>query len=93
MTVYVQNRIPHQALGKITPEKVFTGKTHEVSHFRIFGSLAYFCILEKKRKKLDQTIEKGYLVGYSKNVKAYKVYLLGSRKVLLKRDVKFMEGL
>eukprot|EP00253_Pinus_taeda_P019811 PITA_19811 len=51
--VYVQNRTPHRALGKVTPEKIFTGKTPGVSHFRIFGSLAHCCILEEKRKKLD----------------------------------------
>ena len=69
-TVYVQNRTPHRALGKITPEKVFIGKTPEVSHFRIFGSLAYCRIPKEKRKKLDQTAGKGYLAGYRENYKA-----------------------
>ena len=90
-TVYVQNKTPHRALGKITPKKVFTGKTLEVSHFKIFGSLAYCRIPKEKRKKLDQTVEKGYLVGYSKNAKAYRVYLPRSRKVKVRWDVKFME--
>ena len=90
-TVYVQNKTPHQALGKITPEKVFTRKTPKVSYFRIFGSLAYCRIPEEKRKKLDQTAEKGYLAGYSENAKAYRIYLPGSRKVVVRRDVKFME--
>jgi len=40
---------------------------------------------------LDQTAEKGYLVGYSENAKAYRIYLLGSKKVVVQRDVKFME--
>lgn len=57
-TVYVQNRIPHRALGKITSESVFTGKKPKVSHFRIFWSLAYCHVPEEKRKKLDQTTEK-----------------------------------
>jgi len=89
--VYVQNRTPHRALGKITPKKVFTRKTPEVSHFRIFGSLAYCRIPEQKRKKLDQTAEKGYLVGYNENAKAYGIYLPRSRKVVVRRNVKFME--
>jgi len=89
-TVYVQNRAPHRALGKITPEKAFTRKTPEVIYLRIFGSLAYFRISEEKRKKLDQTAEKVYLMGYSENAKAYRVYLPGSRKVVVRRDVKFM---
>ena len=84
MTVYVQNRTPHRALGKITPKKVFTEKTPEVSHFRIFGSLAYCRIPEEKRKKLDQTTEKGYLVGYRKNSKAYRIYFPGRRKVVVR---------
>eukprot|EP00253_Pinus_taeda_P032184 PITA_32184 len=91
IVVYVQNRTPHRALGKINLEKFFTGKTPEVIHFRIFGSLAYCRIPEEKRKKLDQTAEKGYLVGYSENAKAYRIYLPGSRKVVVRRDVKFME--
>lgn len=62
-TVYVQNRVPHNALGKITPESVFTGRKLEVSHFRIFGSVAYYHVPKEKRKKLDRTTEKGYLVG------------------------------
>lgn len=78
-------------MGKITVEKVFTGKTLKVSHFRIFGSLAYCCIPEEKRKKMDQIVEKGYLVGYSENAKAYRIYFLGSRKVVARRDLKFME--
>jgi len=82
-TVYVQNRTPQRALGKITPEKVFIGKTPEVSHFRIFGSLAYCHIPKEKRKMLDQTAEKRYLVGYSENAKAYIIYLPGSRKVVV----------
>jgi len=48
-----------------------------VSHFRIFESLAYCHILEEKRKKLDQTVEKGYLVGYSKNATTYRVIFRG----------------
>lgn len=89
--VYIQNKTPHRVLGKITPEKVFTRKTPEVIHFKIFGSLAYCRIPKEKRKKLDWTAEKGYLVGYSENAKAYKIYLLGSRTVVVQRDVKFME--
>jgi len=89
--VYVQNRAPHRALGKITPKSVFTGKKPKVSNFRRFGSLAYYHIPEEKRKKLDQTAEKGYLVGYSEKDKAYRVYLPGNRKIVIQPDVKLME--
>ena len=72
-TVYVQNRVPHNALGKNTLESVFTGRKPKVSHFRIFGSVAYYHVPEEKRKKLERTAEKGYLVGYIENYKAYRI--------------------
>ena len=70
---------------------MFTESKSEVSNFRIFGSIAYYHILDDKRKKLDQTAEKGYLVGYSENAKAYRIYILENRKIVVRRDMKFME--
>ena len=81
--IYVHNRIPHNALGKITPESVFTGSKPKVSHFRIFGSATYCHVLEEKRNKLDKTVEKGYLVGYSENARAYHIYIPESRKIVV----------
>lgn len=64
-TVYIQNKTPHRALGKKMLEGVFTRKKQEVSHFRVFGNIAYFHVPDEKRTKLDQTAEKGFLVRYS----------------------------
>ena len=50
---------------------MFIGSKPEVSHIRIFGSIVYCHVLYEKRKKLDQTAEKGFLMGYSENAKAY----------------------
>lgn len=89
--IYVQNRIPHNALGKITPKSVFTSSKPAVSHFKIFGSAAYCHVPEEKRKKLDKTTEKGYLVGYSENAKAYRIYIPERRNIVVQRDVNFMD--
>ena len=78
-------------MGKVTPESVFTDSKPEVSHFRIFGSIAYCHVPDEKRRKLDQTAEKGYMVGYSENAKAYRIYIPNNRKIVVRRDVKFME--
>ena len=40
-TVYVHNRLSHNALGIKTPKEMFTGKKPEVSHLKIFGFLVY----------------------------------------------------
>jgi hypothetical protein len=40
--VYVQNRLPHSALGLKTPEEMFTGKKPKVSHLEnIWLSIVY----------------------------------------------------
>ena len=90
-SVYVQNRVPRRALGKVTPKSVFTGSKPEVSHIKVFGSIAYCHVPNEKRKKLDQTAEKGYLMGYSENVKACRIYIPENRKIIVRWDVKFME--
>lgn len=58
-TVHIQNKTSHRALAKKTPKGVFTGKKPEVSHPRIFGSVAYCHITEGQRSKLEQTIKVG----------------------------------
>jgi hypothetical protein len=39
--------------------------------------------------KLEATIEKGILVGYNETSKAYHVYILALRKIVVRMDVKF----
>eukprot|EP00253_Pinus_taeda_P008271 PITA_08271 len=87
----VFGKIPHRALGKKTLEGVFTGKKPEVSHLGIFKSVAYCHILDEKSSKLDQTVEKGYLVGYSETSKEYRIYIPSNKKIVVRRDVKFVE--
>ena len=62
--VYLHSRSPHRALGRKTPEKVFTGKKPEVGHFCIFGCLTYSHIPFEKRTKFEPTTEGGIFVGY-----------------------------
>ena len=50
--VYVQNRCPHRILGMSTPKEGFSGKKPDISHLRIFGSLAYIHVTKDPRKKL-----------------------------------------
>ena len=75
----------------MTPEEAFTGKKLDVGHFRIFKSLAYYHILGDSCAKLDQIVERGYFFGYSENSKAYRIFILGTNRIIVRRDVKFME--
>ena len=53
--------------------------------------MAHCHVQSKKRSKLDQTVERGFLVGYSEVSKAYRIYIPSSRNVVIGHDVKFME--
>ena len=82
---------PHTALGRKTPEEVFTGSRPEVSHIRIFGSVCYCHVHAGNRKKLDPYGEKGLLDGYNKILKAYRVYIPTRKRIIVSRDVQFDE--
>lgn len=63
ITMYIQNKVPHKVLCKMTIEEAFTRKKPDVSHFRIFGSLTHYHIRGDTCYKLDQTTERRYLWG------------------------------
>lgn len=48
--VYLFNRSPTKAVKKRIPYKAWSGRKAEVSHFRIFGSIAYVHIPSEKEK-------------------------------------------
>ena len=78
-------------MGRKTSEAVFTGTRPNVNHIRIFGSVCYCHVHAYNRKKLDPSREKGLLVGYSEISKAYRVYILARRRIIVSRDVQFNE--
>jgi hypothetical protein len=46
-----------------------------------------------RRTKLQPSGERGILVGYNEDLKAYKVFLTEQRRTMVSRDVKFEENL
>ena len=62
-----------------------------VSHFRVFGCVSYVHVPYRKQTKLDNKSIKCVLLGISEESKAYRLYDLLSRKVLISRDVIFNE--
>lgn len=90
--VYIQNKCSYSILENITPEEVFTGIKHDLSHLKIFGCPIYIHIPNEKRTKLEPSGKKGIFVGYSENSKGYRVYIPGQRSVEISRGVKFEEN-
>jgi hypothetical protein len=89
--VYVQNQLPHSALGLKTLQKMFTGKKPEVIHLKIFGCPVFIHIPKEKRNKLDPSKKKGIFVGYCEVSKAFRIYIPGQNHIEISRDVTFDE--
>ena len=59
----------------------------------MFGSEAWAHIPDEKRKALQPKIEKCIFVGYSEDVKGYRLLQPHSHDIIIRRDVKFDENL
>jgi hypothetical protein len=90
---YIVNRTPTKALKNITPEEAWTKIKLDVSHFCVFGSIAWAHILDEKRKALQPKSEKCIFVGYSEDVKGYRILQPHCNEITIRRDVKFDENL
>jgi hypothetical protein len=90
---YIVNRTPTKALKNITSEEAWTKIKPDVSHFRVFGSIAWAHIPNEKRKELQPKSEKCIFVGYSEDVKGYRFLQSHCNEIILRRDVKFDENL
>jgi hypothetical protein len=64
-----------------------------VSHFCIFGSIAWAHIPNEKRKALQPKCEKCIFVSYFEDVKGYRLLQPHSNEIIIRRDVKFEENL
>jgi hypothetical protein len=91
-TMYVHNRLSHNALGFMTPKEMFSGKNPKVSHLKIFGCPIFVHVPKEKRTKLDPSGKKGIFVGYCEVSKAFRIYIPGYHHIEISRDVTFDEN-
>ena len=89
--VYVINRSPTKSVMKKVPEEAWSGMSCSVSHFRVFGCVAYPHVPNKIRGKLDDQSEKCIFTGYSEQSKAYKFYNPITKKTIISQDVVFKQ--
>ena len=68
-TMYVQNKVPHQALENKTPKEIFTSIMPDIIHLRVFGCPVYFHVPKDRRNKLEAIGRKSMFVGYCENYK------------------------
>ncbi|KAJ7976200.1 Retrovirus-related Pol polyprotein from transposon TNT 1-94 [Quillaja saponaria] len=89
--VYLSNRCPTKGVENQTPQEAWSGKKPNVSHLRIFGSIAYAHVPDQERSKLDDRSVKYVFIGYDSNSKWYKLYNPRNGKIIVSRDVEFNE--
>ena len=89
--VYVQNRCPHAKLANQTPQEAWSGHKPTVSHFKVFGSVAYAHVPDQRRTKLDDKSKKYVFIGYDEKTKAFKLFDPIDKKVIVSRDVQVNE--
>ncbi len=75
----------------MTLEEKFTSKKLDLSHLKVFGYIAYVCVPDEKRSKLDLKVEKCIFIGYFLEQKGYRCFNTFSQKLQMSRNVVFDE--
>lgn len=88
---YIQNKLPTRE-REVTPYQLRHNKKPDLSFLKVFGCRAFAHVLKPKRKKLDAKARKCVMVGYSKESKAYRLLDRSNRKIIMSRDVQFIEN-
>eukprot|EP01018_Ginkgo_biloba_P019031 Gb_39504 [translate_table: standard] len=91
-TVYILNHGPTKSVKNITPKEAWSGYNPSVTHFQVFGCVAYVHIPDKKQKKLDAKSQLCIFVGYSEGTKGYRFYNPITKQLIVSQDVLFNEG-
>ena len=92
MFVHTHNHSPTAAIKQhSTPFELWHGHKPDVSHFRVFGCLAYVHIQSDQRKGLQPHAQKCIFVGYPSEYKAWQFYNLSTKKLLISNNAIFDE--
>ncbi|GJV63161.1 putative ribonuclease H-like domain-containing protein [Tanacetum coccineum] len=89
---YVLNRVLVTKPQNKTPYELITGKIPIISYIRPFGCHVTILNTIDHLGKFDEKSHEGFLVGYSLNIKAFRVYNLESKRVEENLHIKFLEN-
>lgn len=85
------NMIPNSSNKSKSPDEIWFNKDVDTSILRVFGCKAMVHVPNEKRTKLDSKSTECFFVGYSDESKAYRLYNRTTRRVIISRDVVFLE--
>lgn len=90
--MYLINRMPLISLGNISPYEKLYGVAPNNAHLRAYYCLCFVSTLSQGRKKFEDCADLCIFLGYPFGQKAYKVYNMKTKSVIISRDVLFHEN-
>ncbi|KAH9768487.1 Integrase catalytic domain-containing protein [Citrus sinensis] len=88
---YIVNRSPSTAIGLKTAMEMWTGKPADYSYLYAFGCPVYMMYNAQERTKLDPKSRRCIFLGYADGVKGYRLWDPTAHKIVISRDVIFVE--
>jgi hypothetical protein len=88
---HASNRLYWHRLLKKTPYELLIARKSNISYFHVFGCKCYILRKGTRLSKFQSKCDEGFLLGYSLNSKAYRVYNQNSGLVEESYDIKFDE--
>lgn len=90
-TIHVLNQVGSKTHEGLIAYELWTGRKPSTRYFKTFGCTTYAFMPKYLRKKLDPKFVKTIFVGYSSTFKAYKLWHLLKKHIIICHDVFFQE--
>ena len=91
LACFINNRAPTKALGLLSPEEVWTGKSQSLDNIKVFGCRAWSLDQRTSRKKLDPRSFPCIYLGPSTTSPGHRLYNFNTKRVIISRNVLFDE--
>ena len=90
--VNIVNILPNNATENKSPDQMWYKQKPNINNFKIFGCRALVMVPKEKRKKLDEKAIECIYLRTADDAKAYRLFNMNTREVIISRDVEFFEN-